>query len=141
MAWRTSVAAFSNFILHLDKGDGLLRLVSANGRRNCGYRMALVKGLVLGHNLEGRGAVGGDVGAGDYGTDAGGGLGPGGVYGLDTSVGVGTAKNLGEEECRTELKIGPVLCPAGNFVGAVMPHRPRSDDLVVGVGQDDIGCH
>ena len=128
-----------HFVLHLDQGQGLLGVVGAGCCHGC-HRVALVEDLVLRHHLAGSGAVGRYVCARDDGADSPCGLGLAGVDGLDAGVSVGAPQHFCKEDAGG-LKVGSVLGAAGHLVGAVVPYRPGSDDLVVGIGQYDIGCH
>ena len=128
-----------HFVLHLDERQRLLGVVGAGGG-DCGDRVTLVEGLALGHHLQGGGAVGGDVGAGNDGADAWSSLGLGSVDGLDAGVGMGAPENLRVQQARC-VEVCPVLGAARDLVGAVVPHRSCSHDLEFGVGQDNVGCH
>ena len=110
------------------------------GSGNGGHRVTLVKHLVFGNHLAGRRAVGGNILSRYYGADARRGLGLAGVYGLDPGMGVRAAQHLGEEQTGG-VEVGPILGSTSDLVGAVVTHRPGSDDLVVGIGQYDVGCH
>ena len=135
-----------HLVVYVNEGQGLLGDVGAGGGDG-GHGVALVEGLMVGHDVLGHQphvALGfsqvndlvlnnREVLGRDCGQHAGQGLGLAGVYRPDAGVGVGAAQHLAVEH-PGQLDVGPILGGAGDLLYPVVADWPSAYDFVIAAG-------